>query len=161
MNDKEERTQLWAIVLFIIMAMCFVCFLASLIMTILFPIMPELTYPDPIFNVENLNGDDYGFDLRCDIGSNTRNLDKIIMQCNSSGWITQPNCGDIGSYLYRPFSYGRTECSTAYLSEITATKNTSISWIGLAFGMMLISTIIFAIPTGCVIATCCSNKPLI
>lgn len=159
MSDKNEGTQCWAVMIFVIMMLCIACFIASFIMTILFAYMPKLTYPDPIFNVEE-TGDSYGFDLRCDIGGNTRNLDEIVMQCNASGWITQPGCGAAYTYLYRPFSYGRMECPSGYLAEITSTKNTSVSWIGLAFSMMLISTLIFAIPTFCLLSTCCSNKSL-
>lgn len=127
-------------------------------MSIVFAYVPSLTYPDVIFNVDGNSTIGYGFNVRCDYASNTQSLDAILQECASTGWITQPVCGTSVTWLTRPFSFGRTMCSTNYLSSITATRDTSVSWIGLAVAMMSIGVLLFGVPTVCVVAMFCTDR---
>ena len=147
-TTKEENFWL-ATALLSGVVLCTLLCIGSFVMIFVFSYVPALTYPDPIVNVEFKNAT-YGFYVRCDVGKDTKNLDKLLQDCGSQQWNIQPDCGDDFTYWWRVFSFGKTKCSTDYLSDISTTVNLNINLLAVASAMMIISFIIFAIPTICI-----------
>lgn len=133
------------------------CFLLF-IMCIVFSFCPWLTYPAPVFNVNNTKNNTFTLLVRCDYGSNSANLLQILTDCASSSWMVQPQCGTYNEWLIRPYSFGSVDCPSRWLQSVTATRDTSISWIALAFSLSLLGGFIFLIPSACLFYMCCTNR---